>query len=126
VKNTTKALALIAALAGALSLTDASPLSATPASADKGPGCYVTDANGVLYFAASCQAHDVIRYNADGSLAFYSYQDAGNLPAGAALPETTIHNSYEQCLNFSSGVACGTVDEFIMPSGAYKSSFRTY
>lgn len=95
---------LAVALAGAFVLIGASSLSATPGSLGNGSGCCVGDANGTYTFDASCQAHDVLKVNDDGTLAFYFYQDAGQLPAGAALPTRTIHNSFEQCFNSSAGV----------------------
>lgn len=121
----THALVLSVSFAGVAMLAGASSVSASPASTGKGTGCYVTDANGAYYLDASCQAHDVIKYDADGTLAFYSYQDAGQLPAGAAIPSSAINNTYEVCYNFSFGVTCGTVHETITPSGAYKSSFKS-
>jgi hypothetical protein len=124
VKNTTSALVLTAALAGAFLLTGASPVSATPASPGKGAGCFVGDANGTYYFDASCQTHDVIKVDAAGNFAFYAYQDAGQLPPDAARPSSTIRNSFVQCVNSSFGLICGTVEEAITPSGAYKSSFK--
>jgi len=115
---------LSVALAGALVLTFASSVSATPASPGKGLGCLVGDANGAYYFDASCQTHDVTKFDDDGTLAFYSYQDAGQLPPGAALPSSAINNTYDTCYVFSFGVTCGTVHETITPSGGYKSSFK--
>ena len=120
------ALVLSVAFAGSLVLTGASSVSATPASPDKGTGCYVGDANGNYYLDSSCQAHAVTKFNADGTLAFYSYQDAGQLPAGAALPSSAINTTSDVCYNFSFGVTCGTVHETITPSGAYKSSFKSH
>ena len=117
---------LAVALACAFVLTFATSVSATPASPDKGTACYVGDANGSYYIDAACQTHDVTKFNADGTLAFYSYQDAGNLPAGAALPTHAITSKSDACFNFSFGVVCGTVEETIMPSGVYKSSFKSY
>ena len=119
--------ALAVALAGAFVLTAASSLSAAPASPDKGTACYVGDANGFYYLDTSCQTHAVTKLNDDGSLAFYSYQDAGQLPPGAALPTQAITNTYDNvCYNFAFGLTCGTITEIITPSGQYKSSFKSH
>jgi hypothetical protein len=124
-KNT-HALVLSVAFAGASVLAAAGSVAASPASTGKGTGCYVVDANDAYYLDASCQTHDVTKFDADGNLSFYSYQDAGQLPAGAALPSRAINKTYEQCFNFTIGVVCGTIDETITPSGAYKSSFKSH
>ena len=122
----TSSLARTVVLAGAFLATAPSVGSATPASPGKGSGCLVGDANGDYYFDAACKTHDVLKLDKDGSVQFYSYQDAGQLPAGAALPSSAIHTTTEACLNFggSVGVLCGTIVETVTPSGAYKDSFR--
>ena len=115
----TRAVALTGALLGIAANTG----SATPASPDKGTGCFVGDANGDYYYDAACSAHAVTKLDADGTFAFYEYQDAGQLPAGAALPSSAIHRSFELCMDFGLGVKCGTATETVTPTGAYKSMF---
>jgi hypothetical protein len=111
------------ALAGAFLFIGVSSTSAAPASPEKGPGCFVGDANGNYVFDASCQTHLVTKLDAAGNLVLFEYQDMGRLPDGAALPTSAIRNVFEQCFNSSFGVICGITDETITPSGIYKSSF---
>jgi hypothetical protein len=125
VKNIIRGLLSAALLAGAFLSMDASSVSATPANTGQGTGCYVRDANDVLHFDPDCKVYLVIKLDAAGNLAFVEYQDAGQVPAGAPLPKSTIRNEYDQCLDFGPlGIACGTVVESTTPSGAYKSSFK--
>ena len=119
-------LATTAVLAVAFLSMGASSVAATPASPDKGLGCFVGDANGQYYFDADCRAHDVIKLDAGGNVEFYQYQDVGRLPDGAALPSSAIHSTYEQCIRFSFGVVCGTVSEIVTPGGVYTSTFRSH
>jgi hypothetical protein len=125
VKHTIRCLASAALLAAAILSTNASPVSATPANAGRGDGCSVADASGVYHFDAGCKAYLVTRFDANGNLVLFEYQDAGQVPAGAPLPTTTIRNEFEQCFEFgSAGVICGQTVEVITPSGVYKSSFK--
>ena len=118
-------LARTAVLAGAFLAGAPSVGSATPASPDKGTGCGMVDANGQFYYSAACTTHEVLKLDRAGNVQFLVYQDAGQLPEGAALPSSTIINRYEQCFNVGSlEIICGTVVETIMPSGVYKSSFQ--
>ena len=112
-------------LAGAFLAIGTTSGSASPARPDKGTGCYVGDANGDYLFDATCSAHSVIKYDADGKVVFYEYQDAGQLQPGAVRPSRAIRRSFELCLDFGgiTGELCGTATEVITPSGQYKSSF---
>lgn len=95
----------------------------SPASTQKGTGCYVA-ADGVdYYYDAGCAVHLVFDIDADGDLVFYEYQDHGQIPAGVARPSRAVRRTFEQCLNFGSlGVLCGIAVEVVTPSGQYKSS----
>jgi len=116
------------ALAAVILFVGTSSVFATPASPGKGTGCFVADANGDYTFDPTCKAHDVLKLDREGKVAFYHYQDQGQLPADAPHPSRTIRNNFEDCLYFSSldELVCGTVNEVITPSGVYKSSFDAH
>ncbi|BCS34232.2 hypothetical protein TBR22_A34610 [Luteitalea sp. TBR-22] len=113
------------ALAGVLLLVGATRGAATPADPARGDGCLVTDAVGDNYFDEGCRAHRVLKLDDEGIVAFFHYQDVGQLPAGAAVPTSTVRNTYEQCLRLRGydQIVCGTVRETITPSGIYTSTF---
>src|SRR5687767_7958641 len=110
------------------SFIGASSVSATRAVADKGTGCFVlVDPEGEDYvFDDTCTAHDAIKFDDEGNVEFYVYQDHGQLPEGSWRPSRAFRSTYEQCFNYSFGVVCGTVMETVSPSGEYKSSFRSH
>jgi len=110
----------------AFSLMGAISVSAARATTDKGLGCFVSGDGFDYYLDLSCSAHDVIKFDDEGNFEFYEYQDHGQLPEEATAPSRTLRNNYEQCLNFSFGEVCGTVNEIVTPSGEYKSSFKSH
>ncbi len=87
------------------------PTANTPTS---GSGCYVTDANGVTTYDASCSYHLTWQTDSAGNLLAAMYNDHGQLPAGAALPSSTIRRD----ISFGD-VRC---EERVTPSGAYNSN----
>ena len=108
-----------------LSFIGSSSVSAKPAEADKGTGCYVRTGEGENDYAydESCKAFGVLKLDEEGDVEFYVYQDHGQT---SWHPERTYRSTFEQCLNFGSlGIVCGTVKETITPSGEYKSSFKS-
>lgn len=80
-------------------------------------GCFVTDAAGASTLDTGCKAHLTLR-TIDGEFAVAMYQDHGQLPAGAALPSTSIVRDTSYTLE---GVGLITCSETITPSGGYKS-----
>ena len=103
-------------------------VSATRAITDRGTGCYVrvgTGENDYIY-DATCAAHDVTKFDNEGNVELYSYQDHGQLPEGSWLPSEAYRNTFEVCYAFSSGIVCGTATETVTPSGEYKSSFKSH
>ena len=124
-KNIIRGLASVTLVAAAFLSMNASAVSAAPAQTGQGTGCQVSDATGAYHFDAGCQAFLVTRFDAAGNLVLYEYQDAGQVPAGAPLPKSTIRSEYEQCLNVGlPDPICGTTQEIVTPSGAYKSYFK--
>jgi len=120
-------LAIMVVAAIAFSFTGAESVSATRAVTHKGNGCFVrvgTGANDYLE-DVGCTATDVLKIDDDGNFEFYVYQDHGQLPEGGWRPAQAYRNTFEQCIQFSFGVVCGTVKESITPSGEYKSSFKS-
>ena len=87
------------------------PTRNTPTS---GSGCYVTDANGVTTFDASCSYHLTWQTDSAGNLLAAMYNDHGQLPAGAALPSSTLIRD----ISFDD-VRC---EERVAPSGQYNSN----
>ena len=78
---------------GALALTAsgiamaAPDKAATAATADKGTGCLVRDADGNYTADPECTWHNVIKRDENGALVSYIYQDIGTLPEGAPHPD---------------------------------------
>ena len=109
----------------AVSFIGSNSVAAKPAESEKGAGCYVPASDGVspYVFDATCDAHAVVKYDDDGGLEFYFYEDHGQT---AWHPKTAVRDTYSQCLNFGPqlGIVCGTVKESVTPSGEYKSSFK--
>ena len=105
-----------------------SSVSATRAVTDSGTGCFIRvgTADDDYAFDSTCTAHEVLKMDDDGNLEFYVYQDHGQLPEGSWRPSQTHRETFEQCLQFSFGIACGTVRETVSPSGEYKSSFKSH
>ena len=104
-----------------------SSVSAAPAEASKGFGCVVTDANGAHYLDPTCAAHQVVKFDNEGNLQFFEYQDHGTLPSRAARPRRAFRTTYSVCYDFAElGEICGIVDELVLPSGEYKSSFKAH
>lgn len=108
----------LAVAIGALSLAasvqakpSATPTANTPTS---GSGCFVTDANDVTTFDPSCQYHLTWQTDSNGNFLAAMYNDHGQLPAGAALPTSTIRRD----ISFDD-VRC---EERVAPSGAYNSN----
>ena len=104
--------------------------SAAKATADKGAGCGVKDANDVVWFDPNCTWHEVVKYDDEGNIEFYEYHDHGNLPEAAARPS----QAYRTGGAYGGDLPCfqvdeqnclsGPFDEVITPSGEYQSSFR--
>jgi hypothetical protein len=110
--------ALVCALAvGTASTAAAAPdRPMTAATADKGTGCLVRDAEGNYALDPECTWHNVARRGADGALLGYTYQDNGTLPEGAPAPVKAISFRDEIA-------ACNTGSkETVTPSGAYASN----
>ena len=111
----------------AISFIGVIPVSATRAVADKGTGCYVRvgPGEGDYVLDNACEAHDVIKFDDDGSIELYNYQDHGQLPEGGWRPDRTFRSTYDQCLSITPAhiLVCGTIKETVTPSGEYKSSF---
>lgn len=122
---TSKFGAIAAAAAVASAMTFATPAAATP-DPDRAislwdpfdlGGCFVTDAAGTTTFDVTCDGHLTVRYTGD-NVAVAMYQDQGQLPLGAVLPDTATTRD----ISFTNGagqyIRCS---EIIMPSGQYKS-----
>jgi hypothetical protein len=127
-KRVSLAIGTLALLGITFSFIGVNSVSATRAFTDKGTGCYVlVDPGGEDYvFDDTCTAHDAIKFDDEGHLEFYVYQDHGQLPEGSWRPSRVFRSTYEQCFNYSFGVVCGTVTETVTPDGGYKSSFRSH
>lgn len=114
---------VVARMVGALAVLAAMSLptlvAAAPVRPHSGGRCFVQDANGVQYLDNECEYHEVLQYDASGrAIAVLNYQDRGQLPPGAALPETTIR--------FVLHVDCGCVYDgdyqaVLAPNGEYHS-----
>lgn len=113
---------LAAALLVATTPALAAPNNWHGAVADSGDGCIVS-ADGVDYaFDPACSAHGVAKYDADGTIVSYSYQDKGTLQDGQTAPSSTVRNSYTATYNFSTGMLECDVTEVVAPSGNYSSN----
>ena len=117
------AITAAASLAGAL--TCATPAIATP-DPDKAislwdpfdlGGCFVTDAAGTTTFDSGCDGHLTVRYTS-GNVAVAMYQDQGQLPSDAVLPDSAQSRDISFTNSAGQYVQCS---EIIMPSGEYKS-----
>ena len=108
------ALALIATGAPAL----AKPNNPNAANTSSGTGCLVRDGAGAYHYDAACEWKLVVKHNKDGSLKFFSYQDKGNVPEGAPLPDSAS-------INEGPWPGCGAdIREVTTPSGQYSSTCR--
>lgn len=127
--STIKGLVMVALIGIISCFVSVSPVSATKAEADKGTGCYVRVGTGDYdyFFDTTCIGHSVIKFDDDGNLAFFSYQDHGQLPDWAWHPSQFYDLTFEDCLDLGPGIGivCGTVNESVSPSGEYKSSFKS-
>jgi hypothetical protein len=83
-----------------------------------GTGCLVRDGAGAYHFDAACEWHTVVKRDKNNAIQFFSYQDKGNLPAGAPKPTSAANNSVPW-----PGCPDG-IKETTTPSGQYSSSCR--
>src|SRR5690348_14142631 len=97
-----------AVLGIAFSFMGVSSVSAAPADPQKGTGCFASGDGANYFFDSNCSSHYDFKFNDDGSLQFFIYQDQTQLPAEVARPARGLHSSFEQCYNFSFGQVCGT------------------
>jgi hypothetical protein len=112
-------------LAVVVSFTGVSSVSATRAVTAHGTGCFIRVGPGDGDYALdeTCTAQSVLKMDDDGGFDFYVYQDHGQT---SWHPSQPYRDTFEQCLEFSFGIVCGTVKESVSPSGEYKSSFKSY
>jgi|SoiMethySBSTD1v2_1073268.scaffolds.fasta_scaffold27318_5 hypothetical protein len=106
----------------------ASSVSALPALPHVGVGCFVKvadtgDPDVDYVFDESCKAVAVLKRDG-GGVAWFMYQDHGQLRTDATLPSSTVQYEYEMCLNFGPQLLCGRTQETVTPSGEYKSTFK--
>lgn len=108
------AFALAAVSAPAL----AKPNNPNAADTSSGAGCLVRDGAGAYHYDAACEWKLVVKRNKDGSLKFFSYQDKGQVPEGAPLPDSAQTHR-------GPWPACGDdIREVTTPSGQYSSDCR--
>jgi|LZQP01.1.fsa_nt_gb hypothetical protein len=86
------------------------------ATAEKGTGCLVRDADGAYHYDAECKWTLVTRRNAVGEIVLYSYQDKGSLPEGAPHPDAALKTDYD------AGGCTGS--ELATPAGKYSSDCK--
>jgi len=108
-----KAALLVGAVAAAMPIAAKPSTTPTRNTPTSGSGCFVTDANGTTTFDASCSFHLTRQTDSAGNFLAAMYHDHGQLPAGAALPTSTIIRD----ISFDD-VRC---QERITPSGSYTS-----
>lgn len=83
-----------------------------------GKGCLVRDGAGAYHFDAACEWHTVVKRDKNNAIQFFSYQDKGQLPAGAPKPTSAANNS-------TAWPGCPEgIKETTTPSGQYSSSCR--
>lgn len=104
---------LVGAVAAAMPIAAKPSTTPTRNTPTSGSGCFVTDANGTTTFDASCSFHLTWQTDSAGNFLAAMYHDHGQLPAGAALPTSTIIRD----ISFDD-VRC---QERITPSGNYTS-----
>ena len=124
-KKLSLTIATLVTLGVIFSFTGVNSVSATRAEASKGTGCYVRTGEGEndYVFAATCDAHAVLKMDDDGAFDFYVYQDHGQ---SSWHPTQAYRVTYEVCYQFDFGDVCGTAKESVSPSGEYKSSFKSF
>ena len=118
--RTAMAVLLAAGMMLAPSVSVAKPNSpVNAAQTNSGTGCLVRDADGNYLYDATCEWHTVVRRDRDGNLVLYSYQDHGQLPAGAPHPSSASRNEgpWPGCIG-------DVIHEVTAPSGEYRSDCR--
>lgn len=111
-------IAATAAAAFTLAPASAKPENENAAETSSGSGCLVRDANGAYHYDADCEWHLVVKYNKDGSLKFFSYQDKGQLPEDAPHPAKADKVTHPW-------PSCGAdINEVTTPSGQYSSDCK--
>jgi len=88
------------------------------AQTSNGKGCLVRDGAGAYHFDATCEWHTVIKKDKNGAIQNFSYQDKGQLPAGAPKP-ASAQNNYAPWPGCPDGIK-----ETTTPSGQYSSSCK--
>lgn len=112
----TVCLALAASLSGIAGTALAKPdKPVTAATAEKGTGCLVRDAEGAYHYDSKCKWTLTKRTNALGNLVLYNYQDKGTLPEGAPAPDAALKTDYD--------AGC-TGSELVTPAGKYSSDCK--
>lgn len=99
---------------------------AIPAMTSKGTGCAVRTGPGAgdYAFDEACTYHQVVKLNNDGTVAFFTYQDHGQI-IGDWRPDRAMRTEAEVCYTVAPyGTVCGTTTEIVAPGGEYKSSFK--
>lgn len=111
-------LALVAPLSIASAAPDKPDHAAQPTS---GSGCYTRASESDPYqYNADCTYHRVLKYNKDGSLAMFSYQDKGQLLPGQTAPGSATKTALDGVIG---GLPCTGI-EVVTPSGSYASNLK--
>ena len=113
------ALMFTAALLAPQGVVAKPPQPINAAQTSSGTGCLVRDANGAYHYDATCEWHVVYRRNRSGALVMYSYQDHGQLPAGAPHPSSASRHTGPW-----PGCIADEINEVTTPSGEYRSDCR--
>ena len=112
----TASLALAASFVGIAGTAMAKPdKPVTAATAEKGTGCLVRDADGAYHYDSKCKWTLTKRTNAVGDLVLYKYHDKGSLPDGAPTPDAALKTDYN--------AGC-TGSELVTPAGKYSSDCK--